>query len=170
MTLHENISNKFNEGMHAFAGGDYRKAEGVMTEVLIHDPDHKLAYTARGSARLQLEEFESAIDDLTTAIEIDADYARAYHLRGLAFKKQGKNDEALADFNLAIEANPEYGAAYYSRATLLAEMGKEDAATSDIEMVAHLTNQNIETFANENNVWRSQHLKLEQMMENELNR
>ncbi len=29
-------------------------------------------------------------------------------------------------------------------------------------MVTHLTNVNIESFANENNIWRSQHLKLEE--------
>jgi hypothetical protein len=39
---------------------------------------------------------------------------------------------------------------------------KEARATEDIEMVTHLTNVNIETFARENNIWRSQHLKLEE--------
>jgi hypothetical protein len=37
-------------------------------------------------------------------------------------------------------------------------------------MVQHLTNKNIETFASENNVWRSQQLKLESVMESELER
>jgi hypothetical protein len=42
-------------------------------------------------------------------------------------------------------------------------MGHTDLASEDIEMVTHLTNKEIETFANENNVWRSQHLRLEEM-------
>lgn len=33
--------------------------------------------------------------------------------------------------------------------------------TTEMEMVARLTEKNIETFANENNVWRSRHLRLE---------
>jgi hypothetical protein len=49
-------------------------------------------------------------------------------------------------------------------------MGKEDAATEDIETVTHLTNYNIESFANENNVWRSRHLEVESIMETELDR
>jgi hypothetical protein len=52
----------------------------------------------------------------------------------------------------AIELKPEYGAAYYSRAALYAKLGKEDFAAEDIEKVTHLTNTNIEAFANENNV------------------
>ena len=59
---------------------------------------------------------------------------------------------------------------YHSRAILHTKMGNEDLAMEDIEMVQHLTNKNIETFANENNVWRSQHLRLESIMESELGR
>ena len=49
-------------------------------------------------------------------------------------------------------------------------MNKEEEAMGDIEMVQHLTNKNIEIFANENNVWRSRQLKLESIMESELER
>ena len=73
-------------------------------------------------------------------------------------------------FNRAIEINPEYGAAYYSRATLLTKMGQEDQALGDIEMVQHLSNKNIEAFANDNNVWRSQQLRMESVLETELDR
>jgi tetratricopeptide (TPR) repeat protein len=82
----------------------------------------------------------------------------------------GETDEALADFGKAIDIDPEYGAAYYSRATLLTKMGREDDAVEDMEIVTHLTNLNIENFANENNIWRSRQLQLEEMLETEVNR
>ena len=82
----------------------------------------------------------------------------------------GDGEEALSDFNKAIETDPEYGAAYYSRATLLTRMGREDEATEDMKMVTHLTNLNIENFANDNNIWRSRQLQMEGMMETELSR
>ena len=170
MTIHDLTKDKFNEGMNEFVGQNYGRAIDILTDVVAQDATHKLALTARGSAYLKLEDIESAIDDFTSAIEIDADYARAYHLRGLAFERQGNDEDALADFDMAVKANPEYGAAYYSRANLLIKLGRSDAATSDIEMVTHLTNKNIETLANESNIWRSQHLRLETMVENELNR
>jgi hypothetical protein len=49
-------------------------------------------------------------------------------------------------------------------------MGQTDQATEDIQMVTQLTQQNIESFANENNVWRSNHMQVETIMETELNR
>jgi hypothetical protein len=39
-----------------------------------------------------------------------------------------------------------------------------------MKMVAHLTNVNIESFANENNVWRSRHLQMEGTLESEMQR
>jgi hypothetical protein len=42
-------------------------------------------------------------------------------------------------------------------------MGRPEQATEDIRMVTHLTELNIESFSNENNVWRSQQLRLESM-------
>jgi hypothetical protein len=53
---------------------------------------------------------------------------------------------------------------------LLAKMGQEDAAAEDIKTVTHLTNVNIEQFANDNNVWRSRQMQLENIFETELNR
>ena len=82
----------------------------------------------------------------------------------------GDNDDALSDFNKAIDIDSEYGAAFYSRASLLTKMGKEDSALEDMQMVNHLSNLNIESFANENNVWRSRQLQLEEVMESEMHR
>jgi hypothetical protein len=42
-------------------------------------------------------------------------------------------------------------------------MGNTDLAAEDIEMMTHLIEVNIETFVNENNVWRSRHLQAESM-------
>ena len=84
-------------------------------------------------------------------------------LRGLVFEKTGDDPGALGAFNRAVDLDPEYGAAYYSRATLHTKMGREDLAAEDMQMVTHLTNVNIETFANENNIWRSHQLRLEEM-------
>ncbi|MGD9104765.1 MAG: hypothetical protein PVF64_14625, partial [Desulfobacterales bacterium] len=87
-----------------------------------------------------------------------------------AKEKQENDAEAMTDFEKAIELDPEYGAAYYSRATLHTKMGNEDLAVDDIKMVEFLTNKNIETFAGENNVWRSQHMRLESLTAGEMGR
>lgn len=142
----------------------------LLDEILKADPQDRLARLARGSVYLKMGNTENAITDFSQAIELDADHPKAYHLRGLAREMTGENEEALKDFDKAIEIDPEYGAAYYSRATLLTKMGQEDAAAEDMQMVAHLTNLNIENFANDNNIWRSRQMQLEEIFESELNR
>ena len=112
---------------------------------------------------MKMDRAEDAKADFGRVIEIDPEYPRAYHLRGLAHESAGDTSAALNDFNRAIELNPEYGAAYYSRANLHAKLGEEILATEDIKTATTLAEVNIETFANDNNIWRSQHLKLEEM-------
>ena len=156
--------------MHAFLNNNYGRSVELFSEAAEIDPQRKLTYASRGSAYLRMERFEEAMADFNRAIELDPSYARAFHLRGLAFEKQGDKESALEDFDRAIEIDPEYGAAYHSRATLHTLMGNEPLAVEDIAMVQHLTNKNIETFANDNNVWRSQQMRLESMLETELAR
>jgi tetratricopeptide (TPR) repeat protein len=164
------IQNAFDNGRYELINNNFEKSIQCFTEVLQLDPDYKLALVSRGSAFLKIDNIDEAIKDFDRAIDVDPDYARAYHLRGIAKEKNGKDESALVDISQAIDLDPEYGAAYHSRATLHTKMGNEDLAMEDIEMVQHLTNKNIETFANENNVWRSQHLRLESVMESELGR
>jgi len=142
----------------------------LLNEILAADPDDKLALLARGTAYMKMGNPQKAENDFSRVLERDAAHQRAFHLRGLARESQGDDDEALHDFDRAIEIDPEYGAAYYSRASLLTKMGREDAAADDIQMIAHLTGANIESFANENNVWRSRQLQVESILESEMHR
>jgi Tfp pilus assembly protein PilF len=168
--MDNDIQSLFNQGMMEFAAENTEKSLEILTEVLSLDPDHKVARIARGSARMRMGDAASAIADFDRALEIDPDYARALHLRGLAREHQGDDTGALEDFNRAVEIAPDYGAAVYSRASLFAKLGREDDAAADMETVTALTQANMETFANGNNVWRSHHLYAEAAMETELNR
>ena len=142
----------------------------LLTEILTADPGDRLALLARGSVYLKMNHAEDAIKDFSAALKIDPNHPKGYHLRGLAQEILGDDDAALKDFTKAIEIDPEYGAAYYSRATLLTKMGREDPAAEDMKMVTQLSNANIESFANENNVWRSRQLQVEDALESELHR
>ncbi len=168
--MDSNTKENFDNGMAAFVGQDYGTCIEHLTEVLRSDRSHKLALVSRGAAFMRTGNHKTALSDFDRVLELDPNYARAYHLRGLARELEGDDNGALDDFNRAIELKPDYGAAYHSRATLHTKMGQTERATEDIRMVTHLTQQNIETFANENNIWRSQHMHMESMMESELNR
>jgi len=142
----------------------------LLNEILTADPDDRMALLARGSVYLKMKHAEDAVKDFSQALKLNPDHPKGYHLRGLAQEILGDDEAALNDFTKAIEIDPDYGAAYYSRATLLTKMGQEDPAAEDMKMIAQLSNKNIETFANENNVWRSRQLQVESALETELHR
>ena len=160
----------FANAMSHFMKDKFGISIDLLNEIIDMDPDDKLALLARGSVYLKMGNTENAIGDFSRTLQIDSKHPRAYHLRGLAREMAGDDDEALKDLNKAIDIDSEYGAAYYSRATLLTKMGREDSALEDIKRVSYLSNRNIESFANENNVWRSRHLQMENMLESEMQR
>jgi tetratricopeptide (TPR) repeat protein len=170
MTTNQQANNEYINGMFAFLKNNYEESIEHLSRAIEIDPDHTLAYMSRGSAFFRSDRLEEAIADFDRAIQLKPDLARSYHLRGLAKERQGNDGDAIADFEKAIELDPEYGAAFYSRATLHTKMGNEDLAVEDIKMVEYLTNKNIENFANENNVWRSQHMRLESLTAGEMGR
>lgn len=159
---------KFEEGMADFVSHNYGRSIDLLSQAIELDPRFTLALKSRGAAYLKLDKVQEAIADMNAAIEIAPDNARAFHMRGLAHDKSGEFNKALEDFNQALELNPEYGAVYYSRAHLHTKMGHTDEAAEDIQMVTHLSEINIESFANENNVWRSQQMKLESIHNDDL--
>jgi len=161
MEKHTETTDWFTDGMTEFMANNFGASVELLTRVLETDPDHKIARVSRGAAFLKMDRLNEAIDDFNRVVEQYPEYARAFHLRGLARDQQGDHDGALEDFGTAIDLDPEYGAAYYSRVTLLTKLGREEEAMDDIQMVNHITNRNIEEFANENNLWRSQQLRLE---------
>jgi len=170
MSANRNVDELYHNGMFEFLNNNLATSIEILSEAAECDPDRKLTFVSRGSAYLRLNRLDQALADFNHAIDLDPNYSRAFHLRGLVEEKRGDDAGALNDFTRAIEINPEYGAAYHSRATLHAKMGNEDLALKDITMVQHLTNKNIETFANENNIWRSQQLRLESIIESDLGR
>lgn len=161
MSNTQKAKQKFDEAMVDFVSQNYTKSIDLLSEAIAFDPKFKLAIKSRGAAHLRLGNIQDALSDFNRVLDLQPNNARTFHLRGLAHEKAGDYKKAISDLDKAIEINPEYGAAYHSRANLNSKLGKTDQAAEDIEMVTHLSEVNIETFANDNNVWRSRHLHLE---------
>jgi tetratricopeptide (TPR) repeat protein len=166
----KNTKELFEAGILAFTNSRYENSIDLFTRVIEKDTDNTLAFVSRGAAYLKLNMSDPAYNDFDHAAAIDPEYARAYHMRGLAGEKRGNDRQAMADFDRAIALDPEYPAAYYSRATLHAKMGHSQEAQADIQMVTHLQGVNVESYMNENNVWRTEHMRVEEYLETELDR
>ena len=160
----------FENGIREFAQAHYDKSIESFTRAIDANPTHALALVSRGAAYLKMDNLDRARDDFDQAVTIDPNYARAYHMRGLVNERRGDHRRALADFDRAIEINPDYGAAYYSRAPLHTQLDNTEQAQEDIAMVTHLGNRNLETFMNDANVWHTQHMRVEDALETELDR
>lgn len=163
-------ANHFENGIREFAQANYAKSIESFTRAIETEPARALAFVSRGAAYLKLDNLDRARDDFDRAVAIDPQYARAYHLRGLVSERRGDSRQALADFDRAIAIDPEYGAAYYSRATLHTQLDNTEQAQEDIAMITHLGNRNLASFMNDANVWHTQHMRVEDALETELER
>ena len=72
-------------------------------------------YLKRGEDYSAVHDYDRAIADYTTAIELKPDYAEAYNDRGFAYYLKGDFDRAIADYTRAIELRPNYPKAYNNR-------------------------------------------------------
>jgi tetratricopeptide (TPR) repeat protein len=165
-TINDNVS----QALHAFARADYPTSISLFNQVLAEDPDHRLSLLSRGSAFIRSNRLDEAMADFDRVIALYPENVQAYHLRGLAKASRGDDLEALKDFDKAIEMDAAYGAAHASRAAVHQRLGHDDLASEDMAMMANLTRVNLETYAVENNVLQSEHLRVEDAMETELNR
>ena len=72
-------------------------------------------YLLGGGIHLSRREYDWAIEDYNTVIEMKPDNVEAYIHRGLAYHHKGEYDRAIGDFTKAIELKPNYADAYYDR-------------------------------------------------------
>jgi tetratricopeptide (TPR) repeat protein len=163
MKHNDSLSKAFERGMDAFVNNNFSESIEEFTKAIEIDPDFAVTYASRGAALMKMHRIEESIADFDHAIELDPDYPNTYHLRGLARVEVEDYEGALEDFGNAIDLDPGYGPAYYSRAALQIKLGREDQATEDLQMVNVFVEMNTQAYANENNIWRSQQLRLEEM-------
>ena len=70
-------------------------------------------YLLSGGVHRSRREYDWAIEDYDTVIEMNPDSVEAYIYRGLTYHHKGEYDRAIGDFTKAIELKPNYARAYY---------------------------------------------------------
>ncbi|KAK4398174.1 Serine/threonine-protein phosphatase 5 [Sesamum angolense] len=74
------------------------QAIDLYTQAIEVNKDNAVYWANRAFAHTKLEEYGSAIQDATKAIEIDPKYSKGYYRRGAAYLAMGKFKDALKDF------------------------------------------------------------------------
>ncbi|HIL30205.1 MAG TPA: tetratricopeptide repeat protein, partial [Dehalococcoidia bacterium] len=65
-------------------------------------------YTYRGISYYNLEQYQTAINDYTTAIQLDPDYAWAHYIRAFVYRNLGQTAKAYADDAMACSLDSYY--------------------------------------------------------------
>jgi len=114
-------------GDHVTAISDY--------QIFIENYDSNDASTwySLGTAQLNSDLNEVAVQSLSRALELDASYYQAYINRGLAYIDLKKYEEALNDFNHALEFG-DIPAAYSGRGKTYYHLMLYDDAIVDLEL------------------------------------
>jgi tetratricopeptide (TPR) repeat protein len=145
--------------MHALLGhADLAKADLAEATKRMDDRkpnrDFFRGYVAAGNGFARLEDYPSAIERYTKALELEPDNAGALASRGNSYRRLGDLDKALADYQQAIELNPESAHAhtslgnYYLKAgqTANAVQSYSTALSLDSKLPAAMFNRYVANF------------------------
>jgi tetratricopeptide (TPR) repeat protein len=101
--------------------------------------DLAATYSNRGIILASGGQFDRAIADHTTAIELDPTSARAYVNRANSLFRMRRYAEALADYDRAIDLSAgAFALAFYNRSFVHRALDQKDAARKDLEQAAAL--------------------------------
>lgn len=73
------------------------------------------AYTCRGAAFAEQEQYDDAIDDFSRAIQINPEHSLGYYNRAMAWEAKGNADQALDDYTRLLNIDPEFADARVRR-------------------------------------------------------
>ncbi|VAH74349.1 unnamed protein product [Triticum turgidum subsp. durum] len=82
----------------AFKANKFSQAVELYDQAIDLNGSNAVYWANRAFAHTKLEEYGSAVQDATKAIEIDPKYSKGYYRRGAAYLAMGKFKEALKDF------------------------------------------------------------------------
>lgn len=81
---------------------------------------------------------DTAIDEISRAIELAPKYAPAYNGRAVYKREKGDNTGALKDYSKAIELDPFYARAYYNRTFIYHALEDHDQVIQDLKRASEL--------------------------------
>jgi tetratricopeptide (TPR) repeat protein len=89
-------------------------------------------FYARAFVYWTANHFETAINDLTSAIKMNDEFADAYNLRGVCHARTKQVEEAISDFSNAIDCGLNDASPFLNRAKTFLELGLLEFALPDL--------------------------------------
>jgi tetratricopeptide (TPR) repeat protein len=114
-----------------------------------------LAYNNRGFAYDDRSDYQKAIKDYSTAINIDPKFVISYNNRGNAYVSLGNYQEALKDFTTAIIIDSKYVNAYNNRGNAYVSLGGYQEAIKDFTTAIIIDSKYAKAYNNRGNAYVS---------------
>jgi tetratricopeptide (TPR) repeat protein len=113
------------------------------------------AYTHRGRAWTEQNEFDKALADCEQALALDPKSNVAHYYRGRALARQRRSDEAIADFTRAIQLHPGYVPALNDRGIEYVRRRQYARAIEDFDaaIMANPRFDRVQIHYNRGNAW-----------------
>lgn len=90
----------------AFKANKFAQSIDLYSKAIDLNSQNAVYWANRAFAHTKLEEYGSAVQDATKAIEIDPTYSKGYYRRGAAYLAMGKFKDALKDFQQVKKIRP----------------------------------------------------------------
>ena len=132
MTEKHGLNDLLVEAMNAHLENRLADAINLYTQLILVSPNHYI-YNHRGLVYFTLSEYDKAINDFTTAIQMAPRDTRVYTNRGLTYRMLKKYDESLKDFNKSLELNPLWPDTFYGRSLTYYDLGDIKHAIEDCD-------------------------------------
>lgn len=101
----------FNVAGCASRGGEYARADSLLSVLVRLEPERSEAWSERGFVRLRLGRPQEALDDLREALEHDARDAETWYRTGLAHAELGDTEGARTAWRKTLEIQPRHAGA-----------------------------------------------------------
>ena len=136
--------------------GYWKNSIELFNHALQVTKDNDLAHNNRGSAYVDLGQYQLAIKDFNKAIDLNHKYIKAYNNRGIVYGELGQYQMAIEDFDKAIILKPDYVDAYYNRGTIYGELGQYRQAIENYDKVINLNQDCAAAYNNRGNAYLMQ--------------
>lgn len=119
------MSEYYNQGLELAHQGRYAESIQLFDTEIAANPDHFLAWTAKGVAQNELGEYDAALASFDRSIQIQPGYYLAWDNRGVALANLGRYSEAVASYDEALRLEPGHEQAKINRDAAIERMGGE---------------------------------------------
>lgn len=151
-----------NRGSAHFAKGSFLLARVDFARAINLEPGNAVPWLLRGllsnavaADTLDQSGLESALFDLTKAIELDPRVSCAYNARGGVENNLGIYQDALADYSQAIHLEPKAAEYYANRGFTYRALGRDEEALDDFDKAIEFDPANASAYSNRGSVFFS---------------